>query len=474
VSNKINSKSINKRKLLALALCTFVLIISIGTSAVGYTLAQNSSHNSMSNKLNPDKTAYNTTTSSSWEEHNATTPVTTEASYNNKEITLIAESTNVTIKNTTDGPIEVKAWTFNGTAPAPTLRFTEGDNITIHFINKDVINHTIHFHGNHDDKNDGVIEVEANGTYNYNITAEPAGALMYHCHADPTSQHIRMGMYGAMIIDPKEKPLEPAREFVMVMSEFVTGSDPTAVIADYYLNNGYDEQYMHHPLELNNNEMLRFYIINMGISLPYAFHLHSTTFNAYPSGLLSNDPLHVQTVVIAPGDASIVEAKWKYPGYYLFHSHGFQEERGNMGMVHVKDGGNKTTPLTESVSMFDQQYELQKKLQKPVKKDNVDTSTPIEISIVPGSGNPPSPNNTKFYDPPVVNISVGTSVRWTNDENTMLHTATSGNPDTGPSGEFDSEIIRAGEKFRHTFDKAGTFDYYCALHPHMTGQVIVR
>ncbi len=129
-------------------------------------------------------------------------------------------------------------------------------------------------------------------------------------------------MYGAMIIDPKEKPLEPAKEYVLVMSEFVTGSDSTAVIADYYLNNGYYDQYMHHPLELNNNEMLRFYIINIGISIPYAFHLHSTTFNAYPSGLLSNEPLHVQTIPIAPGDASIVEAKWKYSGTYLFHSHG--------------------------------------------------------------------------------------------------------------------------------------------------------
>ncbi len=158
--------------------------------------------------------------------------------------------------------------------PAPPLRFTEGDNVTIKFINKTPIPHTIHFHGNHDDANDGVHpQIMPNQTYLYNITAAPAGALMYHCHAHPTSLHIRMGMYGALIVDPKDRPLPPAREFVMVMSEY-DDDNIMKFETEYYPINGYADQYILNPLIVNYGELLRLYVINIGITIPYQFHLH--------------------------------------------------------------------------------------------------------------------------------------------------------------------------------------------------------
>jgi nitrite reductase (NO-forming) len=281
-----------------------------------------------------------------------------------KEYTLIAQDAELEIA---PGKV-VKTWTFNGTMPAPTLRFTEGENVSIKFINKTPTAHTIHFHGNHDDANDGVFpQIMPNESYTYNITAAPAGALMYHCHAMPTSLHIRMGMYGAMIVDPIDKPLEPAREFVMVMSEF-DSKNIMEFETEYYPINGYADMYVTDPLEINHDELIRLYVMNIGTTIPYQFHLHSTTFKAYPSGLWSNEPIDAQTFPVGPGDATIIEARWKYPGVYLFHSHGFQEERGNIGQIVVSapDGGNQSVaPLTESISMFDWQYELQKQLQKP-------------------------------------------------------------------------------------------------------------
>jgi FtsP/CotA-like multicopper oxidase with cupredoxin domain len=118
---------------------------------------------------------------------------------------------------------------------------------------------------------------------------------------------------------------------------------------------------MQNPLEVNQGDILRLYVINMGSTILSPLHLHSTISDVYPSGLTSNLPYQAQTIGVDPGDAAIIETKWRYPGSYLFHSHGFQEEHGNMGQIIVKDN---TTKLTKSVSMFDWQYDLQKKLQK--------------------------------------------------------------------------------------------------------------
>jgi nitrite reductase (NO-forming) len=94
-----------------------------------------------------------------------------------------------------------------------------------------------------------------------------------------------------------------------------------------------------------------------------------------------------------------------------------------------------------------------------------------EIDIAPGSS---APSNAKFYEPPTLTVPVGTTVTWKNSDST-LHTVTSGSAETGVSGtEFDSSYMAGGKTFQHTFSSAGTFDYYCTLHPFMKGQVVVN
>jgi len=191
-----------------------------------------------------------------------------------KKLTMILENTEIEI-----APGEkMKTWAFNGTVPGPTVRLTQGENVSIIFVNNGTFPHIIHFHGFHDGKNDGVLPVIMPGkTYTYNITAEPAGALMYHCHVPPVSEHVRMGMYGALIIDPKDHPLKPAKEYYMVMSEFSTDEkNVTKFLADYYPINGYSYQYMSNPLAINQGDLLRIYLVNMGIAISSPMHLHST------------------------------------------------------------------------------------------------------------------------------------------------------------------------------------------------------
>ncbi len=96
---------------------------------------------------------------------------------------------------------------------------------------------------------------------------------------------------------------------------------------------------------------------------------------------------------------------------------------------------------------------------------------PIKVTIPEGAAIPE--DGQIFYDPEVIDISVGTTVLWENVDNTM-HTATSGNPNEGVDGVFDSDILSAGDMYEFTFADVGNYDYYCILHPWMIGTVNVE
>lgn len=75
-----------------------------------------------------------------------------------------------------------------------------------------------------------------------------------------------------------------------------------------------------------------------------------------------------------------------------------------------------------------------------------------------------------YYDPQDITVITGTTVQWFNEDET-IHTVTSGSPEEGASGVFDSSIIDAGGTFSYTFNSAGLYDYYCIVHPWMIGSV---
>jgi len=76
------------------------------------------------------------------------------------------------------------------------------------------------------------------------------------------------------------------------------------------------------------------------------------------------------------------------------------------------------------------------------------------------------------FIPSMVTIDVGGEVIWENND-TAAHTITSGTPTEGPDGNFDSSLVMAGSSFSHTFEDAGSFDYFCMVHPWMQGMVMV-
>ena len=92
------------------------------------------------------------------------------------------------------------------------------------------------------------------------------------------------------------------------------------------------------------------------------------------------------------------------------------------------------------------------------------------VTIVKGSST--QSQDQKYYDPSSISVKTGTTVVWTNDD-TVSHTVTSGDPNAGPSGAFDSDLVKPGKTFQHRFDSVGTTPYFCSVHPWMTGKVTV-
>jgi len=389
--------------------------------------------------------------------------------------TLIAQDAEIEISP----GVRTTVWTYNGTVPAPTLRFTEDDDVTVKFVNETPYAHTIHFHGTHDSANDGVWpQIMPGEEYTYNFVAEESGLFMYHCHAFPTTEHVRMGMYGAMIIDPAIRPMEPAREYFFVLSEM----DPNNALeyfTEYYPVNGFANQYMDNPIQIVKGELARFYVIGIGGVLQSPFHIHSTIFKVYPSGILWNEPYFAQTHLVANGDTAIIEAKWDNPGKYLFHVHGIQEERGSMGIIEIVEDSFSLSKLETpsnskgSHSMIKWQEDLIKSLEAPeiISYENlgevtISNAVKIEtdkVSIVNESYNP---EIVESYDPTAIVINSGTTVTWTNDD-FVAHTV------TDIEDLFDSGFIQAGSTWSYTFEKSGEWDYLCTLHPWMKGTVSV-
>jgi len=96
-----------------------------------------------------------------------------------------------------------------------------------------------------------------------------------------------------------------------------------------------------------------------------------------------------------------------------------------------------------------------------------------EVTIENAPGSSAQGCEPDCFIPSTVVITVGGTVTWENTD-TMAHTSSSGTPADGPDGVFDSSLVMAGASFSHTFDSAGTFDYFCMVHPWMTGTVIVE
>jgi manganese oxidase len=287
-----------------------------------------------------------------------------------REFTLIAtENQSIEVM---DGGYVFKAWTFNGTIPGPTMRVTEGDLVKITLVNdkNNTRSHSLHMHSIHSGEIDGVEGkgiVAPGESFTYEFVAQPFGVYPYHCHVSPVADHISRGLYGMLIIDPKE-PRPQMPEMVMMMNGYDFNYDmegpafiPTAEEAvnnempdveerdnELYSVNGKAFDYVNHPVELVAGEEYRIYLVNMlEFDLVNSIHVHGTMFEYYPSGT-SKDPQQVNDIVtLSQGDRGILELSYPYPGRYMFHAHVNDfADKGWMSFFNVSGNSSSSSSST--------------------------------------------------------------------------------------------------------------------------------
>jgi len=96
----------------------------------------------------------------------------------------------------------------------------------------------------------------------------------------------------------------------------------------------------------------------------------------------------------------------------------------------------------------------------------------VDINMAVGSSVPGCETNNMCYMPHMASLDIGGEAMWHNID-TMAHTVSSGTPAEGLDGVFDSSLVPAGGMFSYKFEEAGTYDYFCMVHPWMVGIVTV-
>jgi manganese oxidase len=301
------------------------------------------------------------------------------------------------------------AWTYNGTIPGPTIRVTEGDLVRIRVINSNENEHphSLHTHSIHFAKNDGVSmggypggAISPGRSFTYEFIAQPYGVYPYHCHVDPIADHINRGLYGMMIIDPRE-PRPQMTEMAMLLNgydmdydqegpthlppaalfktsqqdekdanvtegakgnETSTDANMTHVSAtpamkntgekeaekqdagkserdnEIYTVNGKAFEYMMHPIVLQTGKQYRIYVVNMlEFDLVNSIHIHGSMFDYYTAGTDETSDYNTDIVTLSQGDRGIMEFTYDYPGTYMFHAHQAEfTDLGWMGLFDVR------------------------------------------------------------------------------------------------------------------------------------------
>jgi len=182
--------------------------------------------------------------------------------------------------------VRQRLWTYDGTAPGPTLHGRIGDTFVITLVNHGSMGHSVDFHAGTLAPDRPMRTIAPGQSLTYRFTATKAGIWLYHCASMPMDAHIASGMFGAVVIDPPHLP-PVAHSYVLVQSELYLGPQGGTVNLaklnaerpDEVVFNGYADQYDHAPLTAKVGQRVRSGVLDAGPDRPTSLHVVGGQFD---------------------------------------------------------------------------------------------------------------------------------------------------------------------------------------------------
>ena len=245
--------------------------------------------------------------------------------------------------------IHYRAWTFGDSAPGPVIHVRQGQKVEVTLTNKAMMAHSVDFHAAQVAPNVDFADIAPGGSKTFSFVASIPGVFMYHCGTPPAFEHIANGMYGAIVVEPKNMP-PVQHQYVLVSSEWYlnapgNGAPATLDVTkaeqmtpDWVTFNGYAAQYKTHPLTSMPGQTVRFWVVDAGPSLNTEFHVVGTILKrAWLNADLVDAPQHdIQTAVVPAGGGGVFDVTIPKAGIYPFVSHSFASVMlGEVGLLNV-------------------------------------------------------------------------------------------------------------------------------------------
>ena len=258
------------------------------------------------------------------------------------------------------------AWTFGDQVPGPVIRARVGDRVKFSMTNRSdepapglkvmapPMMHSMDFHSAMVSPQDKYRSIAPGQTLEFEFVANYPGVYMYHCGTPMVLEHIASGMYGMMIVEPRNGyPTKADREYAVVQSEFYTKPDPAKRSVDgkplyvldgtrvrtkaptYTVFNGRYNAFVDQPLPAKPGERVRLFVLNVGPSNTSSFHVVGTIFDrVWLEGNPENHQRGAQTVLLGSSNSAIVEFMVPEAGSYVMVDHHFANaSQGAVGII---------------------------------------------------------------------------------------------------------------------------------------------